>query len=122
MQIQGKVVHIYEAERKSDKFTVQEFVLQTADKFPQTILFQLSNDRVGKADSFLNGEAVVHFDVQGRKWQDPKTGKSKVFNTLSAWKVEAPEGSVLGAPQQFAQPMPAIAAMPTPMPSNDLPF
>ena len=120
MEIVGKIIHVYPTEHKSEKFRVQEFVLNVPGKYEQVVLFQCSNDRCGIPDKYLNKEVTVHFDLQGRKWSDPKTGKAKVFNTLSCWKIEATEQTA---------PSPAAAA-PAPPPQqhiasphdNEVPF
>jgi hypothetical protein len=78
-------------------------------KYEQTVLFQCSNDRCGIPDKFLNQNVTVHFDLQGRKWSDPKSGKAKVFNTLSCWKIEGAEAAV----------PPAAAAAPPPPPPQE---
>ena len=88
MNISGVITNISKAEKKSDKFTVQTFVVQTAGKYPQVIQFQLTNDRVGMADQYLDKEVKVEFDIQGREWKPDPTQPAKYFTTLNCWKIE----------------------------------
>ena len=79
----GRIIEIGERERKTDKFTMRIFVIETADQYPQPIKFQLVNDRCDLADKVKVGQDVtVHFDIRGNRYQD------KVFNNLNAWKID----------------------------------
>lgn len=77
------------------------FVVKTEENYPQTIEFQIAND---KADKFLQYNKVgqfvdIDFNLKGRQWTNPQ-GEVKTFNTLDAWKVFKAEGNA--APQQQA--------------------
>lgn len=73
----------------SEKFKKREFVIETTDEYPQTILLQLTQDRVDLIESFAEGDDLsVNFNVRGREWTSPKDGSVKVFNSLEAWKIE----------------------------------
>jgi hypothetical protein len=75
----------------SEKFSKREFTLHIPDdKYPQTILMQLVNDKCSLLDSIADGQAVeVSFSLRGREWTKPETGEVKVFNTLEAFNVVA---------------------------------
>jgi hypothetical protein len=104
MQIEGVIVAINAAEKKTDKFTVQTFIVETDGKYPQFYEFQLTNDRVGLVDNYLDKKATVHFDLQGRKWQKDATTAPKYFITLNCWKVEAQEvQAFVPKPQSYDQ-------------------
>ena len=67
----------------SDKFSVREFVITTADKYPQHIIFQTVNDRMDLIAPYGEGQEVeVSYNVRGREVGD------KYYNTLDAWKVQ----------------------------------
>ena len=67
----------------SDKFSVREFVITTADKYPQHIIFQTVNDKMDIIAPYGEGEEVeVSYNVRGREVGD------KYYNTLDAWKVQ----------------------------------
>jgi len=76
----------------SDKFSVREFVITTADKYPQEVIFQTVNDRMDVIAPYGVGQQVtVSFNVRGREYN------GKYYNTLDAYKVqgEAAAPSVL---------------------------
>ena len=81
----------------SDKFSVREFVITTADaKYPQEVIFQTVNDRMDVIAPYGVGQEVtVSFNVRGREYN------GKYYNTLDAWKVQGdvatPAPSVLDA-------------------------
>lgn len=89
MNIAGEIIIINEAVQVSDSFRKAEFVIKTGGKYPQTIQFQLSQDRCELINSFKVGDSVdVHFNLRGREWTNPQ-GEVKYFNSLDAWKIES---------------------------------
>jgi hypothetical protein len=67
----------------SDKFSVREFVITTADKYPQEVIFQTVNDKMDIIAPYGQGQEVtVSFNVRGREYN------GKYYNTLDAWKVQ----------------------------------
>lgn len=89
IEITGKLHTICETKQVSERFTKREFVLETNDnpKYPQTVLFQISNDRVSQLDGLQVGDEVtVEFSLRGREWKNP-SGEIKFFNTLDVWKL-----------------------------------
>ena len=107
MEIKGKVAFIGEKQTISDKFAKREFVLETAEQYPQQILIQATNERCGLLDKIIIGQEVTaSINLRGRKWTD-KEGNDKYFNTIEAWKINFGEEK---------------ATAPTPKPTNDLPF
>ena len=97
--VQGDVVHV------SDKFKKRTFVIETDDKYPQTIQFEAQQERVNTLENAKVGEWVeVKFNLRGRKWTN-KEGVDMYFNTLVAW-----QGGIVSAPKQEAEEV------------NDLPF
>jgi len=81
----GKLILKSEPKQITDKFRVMDFVIQTPDeKYPQSIQFQVMNDRIQEMDKFTIGEEVeVSFDVRGREHN------GKYYNTMNAYKVES---------------------------------
>jgi hypothetical protein len=87
----------------SDKFSVREFVITTADKYPQEVIFQTVNDKMDIIAPYGQGQVVtVSFNVRGREYN------GKWYNTLDAWKVQ---GEVTTSPVNEPMPM-----------DDDLPF
>jgi hypothetical protein len=84
-KLKGKLILKSEPRQITDKFRVMDFVIQTPDeKYPQSIQFQVMNDRIQEMDKFTMGEEVeVSFDVRGREHN------GKYYNTLNAFKIES---------------------------------
>ena len=87
--MKGVVERIFDTEQVSDKFKKRMFVINDqADKYPQSVSFQLVQDKVNIIDSLAEGQEVeVAFNIRGREWTSPQ-GEVKYFNTLEAWRVE----------------------------------
>lgn len=89
MEISGLIKSIGETVQVSDKFAKREFVLETEhDKpYPQTILFELHNDRCDMIDAYNEGQEVtVSFNLKGR--QHNGNNGLKTYNTLVCWKIQ----------------------------------
>lgn len=143
MELIGKLEEVRAAVQRTATFTVREFVLEVENQrnsqWNDHILFQVSNNNVGLLDTFSVGQMIkVTFDIQGRRWTG-QDGTQRVFNTLSAWRIEAaengqaaaapapasaPTAQPAAAPAQSAQPSaPAQPAQGNDLePVNDLPF
>jgi hypothetical protein len=82
--IKGAIKLINPIKVISDKFSVREFVVTTPDaKYPQDILFQTVNDKMGVLESLGAGQQVeVSYNVRGREFN------GRYYNTLDAWKIE----------------------------------
>ena len=84
----GKVHFIGQTKVVSDKFKNRDLVLKTDDKYPQTIPFQLSQDKVTLADNLKIGDEVeASINIRGREWKSP-TGEVKYFATLEIWSIQ----------------------------------
>jgi len=86
MEFTGKIEKIFESQQISDKFKKRDFVITDADssQYPQSVLFQVTQDRVALLDKLKEGDVVtVFFNLRGRKSGD------KYFNSLEAWKIQA---------------------------------
>jgi len=88
MKVSGKVHFIGQIKAISDKYQSRDLVLKTDDKYPQTIPFQLSQDKVNLADNLKIGDSVeVSINIRGREWKSP-TGDVKYFATLDVWSIQ----------------------------------
>lgn len=139
MELIGKLEEVRDAIQRTATFTVREFVLEVENprnaQWNDHILFQVSNNNVGLLDTFSVGQMIkVTFDIQGRRWTG-QDGTQRVFNTLSAWRIEAAENAQAAAPASAPTAQPAAApaqpaqpaAQPTAQgsdmePVSDLPF
>ena len=84
-KLKGKLIHKGDAKQVSEKFRVMDFVIETPDdKYPQTIQFQVINDRIQEMDKFTLGEELeVSFDIRGREYN------GKYYNSINAYKIES---------------------------------
>ncbi len=139
MELIGKLEEVRDAIQRTATFTVREFVLEVENprnaQWNDHILFQVSNNNVGLLDTFSVGQMIkVTFDIRGRRWTG-QDGTQRVFNTLSAWRIESAENAQAAAPTSAPTAQPAAApaqpaqpaAQPTAQgsdmePVNDLPF
>ena len=89
----GKILHIFPTASYGQKgFTKREFVIETEEKFPQQLKFEVTKDRCDALDKYREGQEVkVHFNLRGREHN------GKFYNSHEAWRLEA-EG---GQPQQL---------------------
>lgn len=131
MQYKGAIVVIMDEQKISEKFKKREFVLtDNAPSYPQTIIFEMNNDRCSLLDNFKEGDEVeIDFQLKGRKWTNPQ-GEVKYFNTAQAFRIfpvktesgksETPKPESAKQPQRQApkKQEPAIS----PDPGDDLPF
>jgi len=88
-EVAGKIKVINAAQSFASGFTKREFVVTTAaDKYPQDLKFEVVKDKCALLDSFKVGQEVqVSFDIRGNEYN------GKYFVNLSAWKIQAADGS-----------------------------
>lgn len=87
MDLKGELIRIYETKQVSEKFALREFVIETKEQYPQSIILQVSQDKCKLLDNYRLGDLVqVSINVRGRKWTD-KNGQDRFFNTLEVWKI-----------------------------------
>ena len=88
-KFEGKIIAITETTQVSDKFKKRELVLEDNGTYPQTICFQLAQEKCDLANPLIIGQmATVHYNLRGKSWTNPQ-GEIKYFNTLDVWKIEA---------------------------------
>ena len=85
LKLKGKLIVKSEPKQVSEKFRVMDFVIEVQDqKYPQSIQFQLMNDRIAEMDKYSIGEDLeVSFDIRGREYN------GKYYNSLNAYKIES---------------------------------
>ena len=88
MDITGKLIEKFEHTTHGESFKKQEFVVETEDKYPQTIKMQATQDNIEKiAKCNIGQNYTFHFNLRGRKWESPDN-KIIYFNTIEVWRVE----------------------------------
>ncbi len=107
-------------QKVSDRFRKREFVLtDNSPSYPQTILFQLTQDRCSLLDNAkLGDEITVHFQLKGREWKNPQ-GEIKFFNSLDVFKIENSKSS--SSSENISEPSFNNETL-VPTPDDDLPF
>lgn len=109
MDLKGELIRIYDTKQVSEKFTLREFVIETKEQYPQSIILQVSQEKCKVLDNYKLGDLVqVSINVRGRKWTD-KEGNDRFFNTLEVWKITNESST------PATIPVPAVK-------ENDLPF
>jgi hypothetical protein len=109
----GKLKWIGSVQSFPSGFTKREFVVTTADKYPQDLKFEIVKDKCSLLDPFEVGQDVeVSFDIRGNEYN------GKYFVNLSCWKIQV-AGAAAAAPAQprRAGPGPAPAS-PEPSPED----
>ena len=116
--IDGDIIAIFDKQQVTDTFAKREFVVETAEEYPQTIKFEFTQAKCDELDNVKVGDSVsVSFNVRGRKWTN-KEGKDIYFVTLQAWRMQ-----VLGSsdiPQMTADEAPPYGGNDSF--ADDLPF
>jgi len=89
-ELKGNVKVVSETNVISDKFKKREFVItDDSSQYPQDIAMQLTQDNCDKLNGVNVGDRLlVKFNLRGRAWNDPKTGKDRYFNCFDAWFIQ----------------------------------
>ncbi len=88
-KLTGTVYSVGDTQVISDKFSKREIIiLDESDKFPQHICIQFTQDKCNDLNDIASGQQVeISYNLQGRLWNNPKTGTEQCFNTLLGWKI-----------------------------------
>lgn len=118
LKLSGTVYRIEAPVQISEKLTKRNFVVTTGDKYPETVAFEMLNDKCDLADGFTEGQQVeVSFNVRGREYN------GKFYTNLTAWKIEATGSTQASAPKSdftSANKNPALRTQSTTVASADL--
>jgi len=100
LELKGKLIHVGEVQTFDSGFKKRIFVIETDEKYPQQVPFELFKDSCDMIDSYeLNAHITVQFNVRGNEYN------GRYFSSLNAWKI-APIGGVQ------AEPIPAEVVVP----------
>ena len=55
MQLEARIQRIMDEQVISDRFRKREFVVQTKEQYPQTLLFEFTQDKTGVLNNFKEG-------------------------------------------------------------------
>ena len=125
METTGIVKKIGEVQTYAQDFQKVDFVVELSDTYEyqgQTkekvipYKFEIVQSRISELDKVELGlKVTVTWDIDGRYWEDPKTGEMKVFNSLKAWKVDLVSGPDIHTPQSSEPQGPPVM-------EDDIPF
>jgi hypothetical protein len=104
MDLRGELIRVFDTKQVSEKFALREFVIETKEQYPQSIILQVSQDKCKILDNYKLGDLVqVSINVRGRKWTD-KEGKDRFFNTLEVWKITNESSTPVSVPVPAPEP------------------
>jgi hypothetical protein len=104
MELTGTIKVIFDEKQVSAKFRKRELVLDTDDRYPQSILVEFTQDKTGLLDRFRSGDRVrIAINIRGREWTSPR-GEVKYFVSIQGWKIESLDAGAPG-PEGGEPPM-----------------
>lgn len=87
MNLTGKIKYIQPTTQITDSFKKAEVVIVTEEQYPQTIKFELHQDKCSLLEGKQIGQRIdVKFNIRGKEYTNPQ-GYIQVFNTLTAWDI-----------------------------------
>ena len=102
MQLEARIQRIMDEQVISDRFRKREFVVQTKDQYPQTLLFEFTQDKTGVLNNFKEGQEVtIEFNIRGREWTPPQGGDTRYYTTLQAWRMNVAEAAAGPGPSDL---------------------
>lgn len=116
LTVNGIIKQVFPTETKNNfTFRVMWLTLDAGSQYPQVIEVQAAGQKTGIFDGLKEGDEVTcHINLRGREWT--KDGKTSVFNTIQAWKVDKVQST---APNQQAPVQGQVSPSEVP---DDLPF
>lgn len=89
LEIQGKLVDVFDTLQITDKFKKREFVVETEERgYLQYVKFQLNQDKCSLIDDYKIGEELkVAFNLSGKPYTR-KTGEKDYITNIVAWKID----------------------------------
>ena len=117
----GEIRAIMDPQQVTDSFKKREFALEIDDgRYPQTVKFQLVQDKTALLDDFEVGQQVrVHFNLKGREYTRKSDGETDYWTNLECWRIEKAEDTE----KETNQPPPVEDDSSTDEPfDDDIPF
>ena len=116
----GVVEKVLETQTFASGFSKRDVVMTddvgTETKYPNHIAFTFKKDAASVLDTVREGQrAKIRFAVDGRAWDDPKSGKTRYFTDLTGLKLE-----ILNADGSSTEPVPTPAEPDFPEDVNDV--
>lgn len=116
----GVVEKVLDTQTFASGFSKRDIVLTDdvgeQSKWPNHIAFTFKKDSASVLDGVKEGQrAKIRFAIDGRVWNNPKTGKDQYFTDLTGLKLE-----VLNADGSSTEPVPAPAEPDIPADAGDV--
>lgn len=122
MELEGVVLLVQETTVVSEKFKKRGVVIETSEQYPQTIIVEFQQDKVGLLDG-INPQDIVKIgiNIRGRAWTSPQ-GEVKYFNTITGWKINVTDAAnATGKPESLSS-VAGNQGIPAESDDPDLPF
>ena len=125
MEIKGTVIQVCPMQEgvssKGNAWRKQGYVIETEDRYPKKIYFEVFNDNIDKFNLQIGMFVNASVDVESREFN------GKFYTSLMAYRLNNPANAAAQpapAPQQSVvyATQPASQTAPLPEESNDLPF
>lgn len=122
MDIQGKIIKLLDEQKgegRNGAWRKREYVLETGDKYPRKICFNLWGDKIDQFAVKEGDNVRVFFDLESREFN------GRWYTDVKAWKIE---NAASISSEQHLQDWPPASEEPGPMNSapppteDDLPF
>lgn len=118
-EAKGTVKRVLEKQQFASGFCKRNLIVEVGDKYKKTVSFEFKKDKADLLEKIRPGMAVVvKFDIDGREWNDPKTGATKYFTSLEGVSVKGEGGAGRATPPP-AEPPSGFDDMPD---AGDMPF
>ena len=106
----------------TESFLKREFALEIDDgRYPQTVKFQLVQDKTTLLDEFEVGQQVhIHFNLRGREYTRKSDGETDYWTNLECWRIEKAEDAGKEQDQTSASNDDSTTA--PPVFDDDIPF
>lgn len=120
MEIQGKIIVLNDTETIGAKeFKKRLVVVQTDEKYPQTIPVEFTQENTEKLNNFQIGDFVeIGINLRGSEWQ------GKYYANINGWKISKVDANLTAAQQmpdrEATQPI--NNALPQEEDDSDFPF
>jgi len=93
LQLSGTIKVIFDTETFPSGFSKREFVITTAEQYPQDVKFEVVKDKCATLDKYAVGQQVtVSLNIRGKEYS------GKYYVNLQAWRIEDEAAPVAAAP------------------------
>lgn len=117
MEITGKIIAVLPersgvSARSGAEWRCATYVLETMEQYPRKMCFEVfGSDRIQQMNIQAGQSYTISFDIDAHEYQ------GRWFNSIRAWKAEAPVAQPTAAPAQPEAPFAAAAPFPPVQPA-----